>query len=148
MLAIQQRSRPPYGVQVGLSPPGARITVCSEPGSPVQTSKAHSTLVLKTKTRDLKMSTLSFHSSFTEDPGAKMSPYTLSKSPAKGAPNSQVASMMVAILAKQNQVEQGSTLSARQTQQEEFSALRLKKGPRSHLGLLLWPSRRLWPPVE
>lgn len=82
------------------------------PGSPVQTSKTHSTLVLKTKTRDLKMSVLSFHSSFTYDPGAKMSPYPLSKSLAKGTPNSQAASMMAAILAEQNQVEQGSTMSA------------------------------------
>lgn len=41
-----------------------------------------------------------------------MSPYPLSKSLAKGTPNSQAASMMAAILAEQNQVEQGSTMSA------------------------------------
>lgn len=58
------------------------------PGSPVQPSKTHSTLVLKTKNIDLKMSILSFtyNSSFTYNPGAKMSPYFLSKSPAKGTP--------------------------------------------------------------
>lgn len=56
------------------------------PGSPVQTSKTHSTLVLKMKNIDLKMSILSFHASFTYNPGAKMSPYFLSKSPAKGTP--------------------------------------------------------------